>query len=235
MVNDWWDTKGPARCLHQLCDLRIEFLKRFFSLGGKKILDIGCGGGIFSEALWKQGAFVSGTDTCEDSLKQARSHAHYSNAHITYELPKYFYTYAQPFEVLLFMEVLEHIECLYDTLRNWLTLLSPGGYLIGSTINRTTASYFKAIIAAERVLRWIPSGTHDWHRFIQPKELNVLCQELGCIGWLQQGYKYSFFRSQKWNFCQETDTNFFFLVRKPFSDLNKKDLFLTNISDCKNL
>ncbi|PPE03292.1 bifunctional 2-polyprenyl-6-hydroxyphenol methylase/3-demethylubiquinol 3-O-methyltransferase UbiG [Holospora curviuscula] len=214
MFKNWWDLRGPAQILHQLSPLRITFLESFFSIEGRKILDVGCGGGIFSEALWRRGARVSGTDVCKDSLKQARFHAENTKANIIYESPEYFQGRPNYFEVLLFMEVLEHVDHLYDTVAYWFPLLIPGGYIMGSTVNRTTKSYFKSIIAAEYILQWIPSGTHNWHHFIQPKELKTLFKRLGCFGWVEQGYRYSLFSTEKWTFCAATDTNFFFSIRK---------------------
>ena len=217
MFQNWWDPKGPARCLHQLSWLRIQFLESFFPLYGKKILDVGCGGGIFTEALWKQGALVSGTDVCQDSLKQARDHAHKIHANITYEAREYFRSQLNCFEVLLFMEILEHVDHIYETLEYWYPLLVPGGYMMGSTINKTSQSYFKTIIVGEYILQWIPPGTHNWHYFISPQSLKKIGQRLGCVGWVEQGYRYAPLHAEKWDFCAPTDTNFFFSMRKKSS------------------
>lgn len=211
----WWNLKGPARILHELSPLRLEFLGRCVSIQGKKILDFGCGGGIFSEELWKNGAEIVGSDVCEMTLAEAKKHAEYSGAKVVYEtLENLSHFPKNYFDIILFMEVLEHVPCIFEVIQQWLSLLKPGGYIVGSTINRTSASYLKMIIAAEHILRWIPSGTHDWHAFIQPQEIKELLHRAGCRGWLEQGYRYLPLGYSPWNFCYSVKTNYFFATQK---------------------
>ena len=211
----WWDTTGPARMLHRLTDLRLQFMSGLIDIRQKHILDIGCGGGIFSEAMYQQGAQVTGVDVCKAALHAAKTHAaeqfydiQYIHAHEKHTL------HPKSFDVVVMMEVLEHVPCVFQTLSEWLPYLKPGGYVIGSTLNRTQRSYFKAIVLAEHVLGWIPKGTHSWHAFITPQELKEMCMNLECAGWVTQGYRYSLINTPAWCFSSSQDTNFFFATRK---------------------
>lgn len=211
----WWDVDGPARILHRLTDLRLEFLASLTDIRDKSVLDLGCGGGIFSQAMCRKGANVTGVDTCTDALVEARAQAvknsldiQYVHAHEKNKLQLH------SFDLLVVMEVLEHVSCVFETLRDWTAYVKPGGYIIGSTLNRTPLSYLKSIIIAEHVLKWIPLGTHAWHSFITPSELKKICFQVGCIGWVEQGYGYCPFRTPAWNFSRSKDTNFFFATRK---------------------
>lgn len=211
----WWDAHGPARVLHRLTDLRLQFLASLTDISGKTVLDLGCGGGIFSQAMCKKGATVTGVDTCIEALREATEYAtqnsldiHYAHVHEKTTFPP------NSFDILVVMEVLEHVSCVFETLRDWMVYVKPGGYIIGSTLNRTRLSYLKSIIIAEHVLGWIPVGTHSWHAFITPSELKQICFQVGCVGWVEQGYGYWPIRTPAWDFSSSKDTNFFFATRK---------------------
>ena len=212
---DWWDMDGPARILHRLTDVRLQFLASLTDITDKTVLDLGCGGGIFSQAMCLQGAKVTGVDMCTDALREAKVQAaknaldiHYAHVHEKNTLK------LNTFDILVVMEVLEHVPCVLQTLREWMVYVKPGGYIVGSTLNRTPLSYVKSIVIAERIFGWIPLGTHSWHNFITPSELKKICFQIGCTGWVEQGYGYSPIRTPAWNFSSSKDTNFFFATRK---------------------
>ena len=184
LANEWWDIDGKFKPLHLFNPTRIEYIlettMHHFSiskenelpLNSLKLLDIGCGGGLISEPMTRLGAKVTGIDASLKNIKVAKLHAIKNNLKINYlhSVPEKL-NQKNEFDIILNLEVVEHVENLDLYLRSCFDLLKPGGIMFTATINRTFVSYIKAIIGAEYILRWLPIGTHDWNKFIKPEEL----------------------------------------------------------------
>ncbi|MFT7592863.1 MAG: 2-polyprenyl-6-hydroxyphenyl methylase/3-demethylubiquinone-9 3-methyltransferase [Paracoccaceae bacterium] len=185
MATEWWDPAGKFKPLHMLNPCRLDYittqiagefdrdLKAVNPLAGLRILDIGCGGGLLSEPMARLGAEVIGADAAEGNLPVARIHAKQSGLDIDYRhtTAEAMADAGERFDVVLNMEVIEHVADPLSFLTACHTLLKPGGLHICSTINRNPKSYAVAIVGAEVVMRWLPRGTHDWAKFITPDEL----------------------------------------------------------------
>ena len=184
MADEWWDINGKFKPLHMFNPIRIEYIldiasKHFNfkinnpkSLNGLKILDIGCGGGLISEPMTRLGAEVTGIDASAKNIEIAKLHAKKNNLKINYlntEPEKL--NFKNEFDIILNLEVVEHVENLNLYLESCQKLLKPKGLMFTATLNKTLTSFIKAIIGAEYVLRWLPIGTHDWNKFIKPNEL----------------------------------------------------------------
>jgi 2-polyprenyl-6-hydroxyphenyl methylase / 3-demethylubiquinone-9 3-methyltransferase len=178
----WWDPNSEFRPLHEINPLRMGFINRKVNPAGKRIVDIGCGGGILSEALARQGADVTGIDLADASLTVARLHQLESGLQIDYRLIAAEALAAeQPgsFDVVTCMEMLEHVPDPAAIVHACATLLKPGGHLFCSTINRNPKAYLFAVLGAEYVLNLLPRGTHDYARFIKPSELSGWARRAG--------------------------------------------------------
>ncbi len=190
LAEEWWDVRGKFKPLHMFNPIRIEYIteniKQYFNitntnnnfLKNLNILDIGCGGGLISEPMARLGGNVTGIDASEKNIKIAQMHAKKNNLNIRYinKSPEQLNEF-EKFDVILNLEVIEHVEnvTLYiDACKN---LLKKNGIMFTATLNRTFMSYFKAIIGAEYILRWLPIGTHDWNKFIKPEELEKLLSD----------------------------------------------------------
>ena len=171
----WWDPHSEFKPLHEINPLRLEYIDRLASLAGKKVLDVGCGGGILSESMALKGAQVTGIDMGEAPLHVARLHLLESGLEIHYErIPVERLAAEQPasFDVVTCMEMLEHVPDPGSVVEACSRLVKPGGHVIFSTINRNPKSYLYAIIGAEYLLKLLPKGTHDYAKFIRPSELS---------------------------------------------------------------
>ncbi len=174
----WWSKDGELKSLHDINPLRLGFIQKHLgNLENLSILDVGCGGGILSEALANQKATVTGIDANENLIQVAKLHAAETNATVQYEtcLAENFALRGQTFDVITCMELLEHVpdpEALIKTLS---TLLKPGGKIFFSTINRNPIAFVSALVIAEHVLKLLPKGTHEYKRFIKPSELQIWC------------------------------------------------------------
>ena len=185
LADEWWDVNGKFKPLHMFNPIRIEYIleeiTKHFKLKNKgeklllknlEILDIGCGGGLISEPMARLGGNVTGIDPGEKNIKIASLHSKKSNLKINYlnKSPEQLKE-REKFDVILNLEVVEHVDNLDLYLQSCSNLLKKNGLMFTATINRTLTSYIKAIIGAEYVLRWLPIGTHDWNKFVKPEEL----------------------------------------------------------------
>ena len=181
VAHEWWDLEGNFKPLHQINPLRRQFIiQHTESLFGKKCIDVGCGGGILAESLAKLGADVTGIDMGEEPLNVAKLHALESQTPVNYEkitAEEKALASPQTFDVVTCMEMLEHVPDPASIIKACADMVKPGGYVFFSTLNKTLKSYLLAIVAAEKVLKLVPDGTHHHDSFIRPSTL---------IGWAEQ-------------------------------------------------
>ncbi len=186
MADEWWDPHGKFKPLHKFNPIRIKYIKeniiRQFKtknknkpLSGINILDIGCGGGLLSEPMCRLGANVTGIDASIKNVKISKLHAKKDNLKINYicSSPEKL-KISKKFDVILNMEIVEHVEDISFFLKSCCKLLNKNGLMFVATINKTLKSYVFAIVGAEYILRWLPIGTHDWEKFVKPKELKEI-------------------------------------------------------------
>lgn len=197
----WWDSTGPMRPLHVVNDLRrdhvLEQIARRFgrpvgALQGLRIADIGCGAGLMCEPLAQRGARVVGVDAAANNIAAARLHAKAGGLHIDYRVgePDVALHDGESFDVLLLLEVVEHVDDVQAFVRDTSAHLAPGGLLLASTINRTLRSYLAAIVGAELVFRVLPRGTHRWAQFVRPDELERSAVACGLAAGERRGMAY---------------------------------------------
>ena len=218
VASRWWDLEGEFKPLHQMNPLRLEWIQRHSEgLFGKQILDVGCGGGILSESMARQGAHVLGLDMGIEPLQVARLHALESGVEVTYrqgtvealaeELPG-------RFDVVTCMEMLEHVPDPASVVRACARLAKPGGQLFFSTINRNAKSWLLMILGAEQLLRLVPKGTHDHAKFIQPAELSRYAEQGGLLLQHMSGVRYNPLLGQ-FSLSQDVDVNYMLHCQKP--------------------
>ena len=182
LAHRWWDSQSEFKPLHDINPLRLEWIDAHAGLSGKRVVDVGCGGGILTEAMARAGAQVTGIDLAEKPLGVARLHLLESGLQADYRLVSAeALAEEQPggFDVVTCMEMLEHVPQPESTLRACAALLKPGGHAFFSTLNRNPKAYAMAVIGAEYVLRLLPRGTHDYERFIKPSELARMARASG--------------------------------------------------------
>ena len=186
IAEEWWNPEGKFKPLHKFNPIRISYIKeniiKTFHLELTKtplkninILDIGCGGGLLSEPMCRLGAEVTGIDASDKNINVAKIHSKKNNLNIRYlnKAPEQFDEF-ENFDIILNLEIVEHVEDVNLYLKSCYKLLKKGGIMFTATLNRTLTSYIKAIIGAEYLLRWLPVGTHDWNKFIKPEELEQI-------------------------------------------------------------
>ncbi len=182
LAHRWWDPNGEFRSLHEINPLRLGWIAARTPLAGRTVLDVGCGGGILTEAMAQQGATVTGIDLGDKALRIAKLHMLESGAQVRYEsasAESFAETHAGEFDVVTCMELLEHVPEPASTVAACARLVKPGGRVIFSTINRNAKAYLFAVIGAEYVLKLLPRGTHDYARFVKPSELTRWCRDAG--------------------------------------------------------
>lgn len=182
LAHRWWDPASEFKPLHEINPLRLDYIDRAASLSGKDVLDVGCGGGILSEAMAARGARVVGIDMAEKPLKVARLHLLESRREVDYRFASVESLAAErpaSFDIVTCMEVLEHVPDPASTVAACARLLRPGGRAFFATINRNAKSYLFAIIGAEYVLKLLPRGTHEYAKFIRPAELGAFARRAG--------------------------------------------------------
>ena len=225
LANEWWDTKGKFKPLHMFNPIRIEYIlgeiSKHFKLYNKKnllnnleILDIGCGGGLISEPMARLGAKVTGIDASEKNVKVAYLHSKESNLKINYlnKSPEQLKE-KNKFDIILNLEIVEHVENLDLYLKSCHSLLKKNGLMFTATINRTLISYIKAIVGAEYILRWLPIGTHDWNKFVKPEELEKKLTNLNFLLKDMSGLNFNLL-SRKWEKSNNLSVNYIIAVQK---------------------
>ena len=209
----FWDVQGPYRTLHQINPARLQFVERFVVLSGLRVLDVGCGGGILSEALAERGASGLGIDLAESALQAAE--AHRAGQAVEYRLESSRETAArgEVFDVVTCMEMLEHVADPAAVLRDIHALLKPGGWAFFSTINRTLKARLGAVYAAEYLLHLVPQGTHQYDWFIKPAELSRMAERAGLTPVAFCGMDYLPLR-QSARLSRNLDINYLFAARR---------------------
>ena len=178
----WWDPEGDMRPLHELNPVRLAYVERSGTLRGRTVLDVGCGGGLLSEAMAVSGATVTGLDQASDLLDVARLHALESGVPVDYRLETaeaHAESHAGRYDVVTCMEMLEHVPDPASVIAALAVLVRPGGHVFVSTINRNPRAWLQAVVAAEYVLRLLPRGTHAYDKFIRPSELAAWARGCG--------------------------------------------------------
>lgn len=198
------------KALHQLNPLRLQYIQQFTCLKEKTALDLGCGGGILSEALAKHSAIVTAIDLSDGAITVAKQHAEQNQLTIDYQLisaQDLAIKKPHQFDIITCMEMLEHVPDPSDIFNACKKLLKPGGYLFMSTINRNAKSFLAAKVAAEYLLRLLPVGTHEYSKFIRPSELEQWASAAGLTMTNLQGIQYHITRAN-FSFCNNTDINY---------------------------
>ena len=210
LAHRWWDPESEFKPLHQINHLRLDWIDTNASIAGKKVVDIGCGGGILAESMAARGAQVTGVDLSDKALGVARLHLfesgqqvdyrHISAEDLAHECPA-------SFDVVTCMEMLEHVPDPASTIRACATLVKPGGSIFFSTLNRNLKAYLMAVVGAEYVLNLLPRGTHEYAKFIKPSELARYVREAGLDVEEIIGMQYNPF-SKVYSLGRDTDVNY---------------------------
>ena len=220
LAKDWWDPIGKFKPLHLFNPVRIKFIKeklvKHFKINSRSsmplknisVLDIGCGGGLLCEPLKRLGANITGIDASANNIKVAKLHAKEMNLDIKYiNCPPENLKIKKKFDVILNMEIVEHVLNIDFFMRNCSKLIKKDGVMFVATINKNLKSYMFAILGAEYILRWLPIGTHDWNKFVSPQELRTLvCNENFVFDKLT-GVKFDLF-SNKWKLSDDSSVNY---------------------------
>jgi len=219
IAEEWWNPTGKFKPLHKFNPIRISYIRdnitSSFKLKNKrkplekiKILDIGCGGGLLSEPMSRLGAEVVGIDASEKNIQVAKLHAKKNGLNIRYHCtsPENFITNTK-FDVILNMEIVEHVENVDFFLKSCTKLLKKEGIMFVATINKTLKSYVFAIIGAEYVLRWLPIGTHEWEKFVKPENLKNILKENNLTLKKKDGMYFNFLKN-KWYLSKDTSVNY---------------------------
>ena len=219
MAAEWWDPEGKFKPLHKFNPIRIKYIKDniiySFKLKSKEkplqminILDIGCGGGLLSEPMARLGANVTGIDASDKNIKIAKLHAKKNKLNINYfcSSPEKL-KIKKKFDVILNMEIIEHVEDINFFIKSCSKLLKKNGLMFVATLNKTLKSYVFAIIGAEYVLRWLPIGTHDWEKFVKPEDLKNILNKNNLKIEKIDGMNFDIFKDE-WNISKDTSINY---------------------------
>jgi 2-polyprenyl-6-hydroxyphenyl methylase/3-demethylubiquinone-9 3-methyltransferase len=227
MAARWWDPRGPMAPLHKLNPVRIGYIrdqvtahfgrdqKRLDCLSGLRILDIGCGAGILSEPLTRLGAAMVGVDPAEENIAVARTHAEDEGLSIDYRATtaEAVAEAGETFDVVLAMEVVEHVVEVPDFVATCAGMVKPGGLMIAATLNRTLKSFALAIVGAEYILRWLPRGTHQWDKFVTPAELERAFEGAGLDVIGERGVIFNPL-ADRWQLSSDMDVNYMLVGRR---------------------
>ncbi len=219
IAEEWWDPEGKFKPLHKFNPVRISYIKENISNNLKlknpkkplekvKILDIGCGGGLLSEPMHRLGAEVIGIDASDKNIQIAKLHAKKNNLNIKYfcASPETFKTDIK-FDVILNMEIIEHVENVDLFIESCSNLLKRNGIMFVATLNKTLKSYLFAIIGAEYILRWLPIGTHEWEKFIKPEDLIKILKKYHLSAEAIDGMKFNIFKDE-WSVSSDKSINY---------------------------
>jgi 2-polyprenyl-6-hydroxyphenyl methylase/3-demethylubiquinone-9 3-methyltransferase len=231
LATEWWDFGGKMGVLHKFNPVRLGFIKdaacrqfdrdgkRLDSLAGLRILDIGCGGGILCEPLARLGADVVGADPADANIAAARLHAAAGGLTIDYRATtaEALADAGERFDVVLAMEVVEHVADLGLFVQRCAEMVKPGGLMITATLNRTLKAFALAIVGAEYVLRWLPRGTHQWDKFVTPEELESALEAGGLRRIGESGVIYNPL-ADTWRLSSDMDVNYMITAERPPSD-----------------
>ena len=225
---DWWDPRGPMAALHKFNPVRLGYIrdkaaerfgrdpKKLDCLKGLRMLDIGCGGGILSEPLARLGALMVGADPSKENIAVAGAHAQESGVTVDYRATtaEELAAAGELFDVVLAMEVVEHVVDVKAFVATCASMVKPGGLMIAATLNRTLKSFALAIVGAEYVLRWLPRGTHQWDKFVTPDELELAFERGGLRVTGERGVVYNPF-ADRWQLSSDMDVNYMLVAERP--------------------
>ncbi len=219
IADEWWDPEGKFKPLHKFNPTRIKYIKeniinnfklknKIKPLSGIKILDIGCGGGLLSEPMSRMGANVTGIDASDKNIKIAKLHSKKNKLKINYlcSSPEKL-KIEKKFDVILNMEIVEHVEDIDFFLKSCSKLLKKNGLMFVATINKTLKSYVFAIIGAEYVLRWLPIGTHEWEKFVKPEDLKKILMKYDLSLNKLEGMNFNIIRDE-WSISKDLSVNY---------------------------
>lgn len=218
LAHRWWDPDSEFRPLHQINPLRLDWIDGLAPLAGQRVVDIGCGGGILADAMARKGAQVTGADLSTKALRVAQLHAlEAGTRNVEYrEISAEDLAAEQPasFDVVTCMEMLEHVPDPSSVVRACHDLVKPGGWVFFSTINRNPKSFLFAIVGAEYLLQMLPKGTHEWAKFIRPRELASYCRQAGLDLQGTRGMEYNPLTGRYW-LSDDTSVNYLVATRRP--------------------
>jgi len=218
LAHRWWDTQSEFRPLHEINPLRLGWIEQHTRLAAKRVVDIGCGGGILSDAMARRGADVLGIDLAGKALKVAQLHAlEAGTPSIEYrEVAAEALAAEQPaqFDIVTCMEMLEHVPEPASVVRACAALAKPGGWVFFSTINRNAKAFLFAIVGAEHLLQLLPKGTHEYARFIKPSQLAQWARDAGLVPQSTRGMEYNPL-TRRYRLSGNTDVNYLVACRKP--------------------
>ncbi len=228
LAGEWWDPHGPMVALHKFNPVRLAYIRdrtaehfgsdprSLQSLASLRFLDIGCGAGILSEPLARLGAAVVGADPSAENIAAATAHAARSNLRVDYRATtaEALAAAGEKFDVVLAMEVVEHVTDVEAFIVHAAGMVKPGGLLFVATLNRTAKSFALAIVGAEYILRWLPRGTHRWDKFVRPDELETAIEESGLRICDETGVIYNLL-ADRWQLGRDMDVNYMMVAEKP--------------------
>lgn len=223
MADEWWDPDGKFKPLHQINPLRLDYIQQSAAghfksgLKDRSILDIGCGGGLLAEELWQRGAKVVAIDRSDTIIAVAKAHQRQTGSNVDYRMQstgQLQESGTESFDMVMAMEVLEHVPDVQAFIKEAASVLKPGGLFFFATLNRTWQSWLKAIVGAEYILGWLPRGTHRHDKFIRPSELDLDLRHAGLRMRDLKGMTYSPLL-REWRLDRDTSVNFLGFAVRP--------------------